>query len=170
MPTWGRNPKAPAQRDLLISVCRAPSRGHPLAQCLLRFPAEQEVKMQENRQVTELDAGRRSLVGDFRDWPLHEVLSWLSHGRRSALLRVDQAIGRAHVFVRDGQIFRVEAGTETGEAALLTLLTVEKGPFTLMLRTPPDARCNFTLSTGEFLLQAAASMDEWYRELEGAAS
>ncbi|MEE8409929.1 MAG: DUF4388 domain-containing protein [Myxococcota bacterium] len=100
------------------------------------------------------------LVGSLETWPLADVILWLHQGGRSAMVRVGVGINAGVLFFVNGHLFRAEWGHLKGEQALIALLGLTHGAFTLIQRQPPDARPNIIRPTAELLLQLAVAQDE----------
>lgn len=113
---------------------------------------------------------RTSLSGDLRTWSAYDLLCWLVQTRRSALLSIGRGLSASKVFVRQGQIFRVEHGDERGEGALFSLLLQLDGEFQLLLRPPPDAHANVLSHTDELLNRAVAAINAHNAELRASAA
>ena len=76
------------------------------------------------------------------------------------MLRIGFGLDGGVVFLRNGQIYRCEWGPAKGEDALLGLLGLCDGSFTLIQRAIPDVRPNVQRPTAELLLQCAVALDE----------
>ena len=100
------------------------------------------------------------LVGSLETWPLSDVILWLHQGGRSAMVRVGVGIHAGVLFFMNGHLYRAEWGHLAGEQALIALLGLTHGTFTLIQRTPPEARPNIRRPTAELLLQLAVAQDE----------
>ncbi len=109
------------------------------------------------REVPSLDS---CLVGTLSAWPLADLLLWLHQSERTAMLRVGMGLEAGIIFFRHGQVYRCEWGGIKGEQALIGLLGLADGSFTLIQRAIPDVRPNIARSTPELLLQCAVALDE----------
>jgi len=117
--------------------------------------------MSDQSVVTpEVPSPESCLVGTLSAWPLTELLLWLHQGERTAMLRVGMGLDAGIVFFRGGQLYRCEWGKEGGEQALIGLLGLSDGSFTLIQRAIPDVRPNIQRSTAELLLQCSVALDE----------
>jgi hypothetical protein len=106
------------------------------------------------------------LVGTLETWPLADVVLWLHQTQRTGMVRVGSGIDAAVLFFKHGQLYRVEWGALAGEQALISLLGLARGTFTLIQREPPAARPNVARPTAELLLQLAVAQDERNRAHE----
>lgn len=115
----------------------------------------------ESRVLEQVESGlQSSLLGDLNDWPLIEILEWIVQSRRSALVRVGTGLRASTVFIKSGQVFRVEHGGATGERALYGLVQVTDTRFQVLLRTPPDAHPNVLLPTAELLHRCRTGLEQ----------
>ncbi len=101
-----------------------------------------------------------SLVGTLDAWPLLDVLCWLHETGRTAMLRVGDGFKAGILFLRKGHLYRCELGNLQGEEALVHLLNLRTGTFSLIQRDPPDARANILRPTAELLLRYVIAQDE----------
>ena len=107
--------------------------------------------------IQELELGFRNTINaELEPGGLCEVIGWVARDRRSALIRLCGAEPRATLFVRDGQVVRVEYGGRDGDSALLELLCLGAGPCQLLLRAPPNARANVQGATEDLLVRGAS--------------
>lgn len=100
------------------------------------------------------------LVGTLETWPLADIILWLHQTRRSAMVRIGAGVGAGVLFFRDGNLVRCEWGDAAGEAALLALLALRAGAFSLSQRQPPDAAPNISRPTAELLFHLTVAQDE----------
>lgn len=110
------------------------------------------------------------LVGTLANWPLNDLLLWMHNSKRTGMVRVGVGLDAGVVFFREGQLFRCEWGGTFGEPALLELLSIEDGAFSLIQRGVPDARTNIARPTAELLLQCTIALDEDRRATTAQAS
>lgn len=118
------------------------------------------MQMNVDNHSAESNPWDNCLVGSLETWPLSDVILWLHQGGRSAMVRVGVGIHAGVLFFRHGQLYRAEWGHLAGEQALIALLGLTHGTFTLIQRMPPEARPNIVRPTAELLLQLAVSQDE----------
>ena len=104
-----------------------------------------------------------SLVGTLETWPLVDIILWANQSHRTGMLRIGLGLNAGVIFFREGEAYRVEWGGLTGEQALLALLSIRTGSFSLTQRDPPLASANIRRPTAELLLQLAVSQDEGNR-------
>jgi len=108
---------------------------------------------------------RGCLLGTIETWPLGEVLVWLHETRRSAMLRIGGGINAGVIFFHEGDLYRCEWGHLQAEQALIALMGLEQGVFTLIQRDFPQPRANIIKPTAQVLLQCAVALDEQQRVL-----
>jgi hypothetical protein len=101
-----------------------------------------------------------SLVGTLETWPLVDIITWANQSQRTGMLRIGLGLNAGILFFKDGDLYRVEWGGLAGEQALLALLSIRGGSFSLIQRDPPLASRNIRRPTPELLLQLAVSQDE----------
>ena len=101
-----------------------------------------------------------SLVGTLETWPLVDIMTWANQSHRTGMLRIGLGLNAGVIFFREGEAYRVEWGGLTGERALLALMSVRAGSFSLTQRDPPFATANVRRPTAEILLQLAVAQDE----------
>jgi hypothetical protein len=104
-----------------------------------------------------------SLVGTLATWPLADLLLWMHQSGRSAMIRIGSGLDAGVVFFVGGSIFRCEWGAAKGEQALIALLALKDGAFTIIQRLFPDVHPNVSRPTAELLLQCAIALDEGRR-------
>ena len=121
--------------------------------------------MQSNLTHLEQREWNNCLVGTLETWSLADVVLWLHQTNRTALVRVGTGLNAGVLFFRSGQLYRCEWGMLNGEAALVALLSLRQGSFSLMQRDPPDALANIHRGTGELLLQIAVAQDHAARRV-----
>lgn len=100
------------------------------------------------------------LVGTLETWPLADIITWLHQSQRTAMLRVGIGLDAGVLFFKHGELYRCEWGSYGGEQALIGLLNIQSGSFSLIQREPPIARPNIFRPTPELLLQLAVAHDE----------
>ncbi|OGQ77529.1 MAG: hypothetical protein A2289_08080 [Deltaproteobacteria bacterium RIFOXYA12_FULL_58_15] len=103
------------------------------------------------------------LVGTLETWALSDIITWLHQTHRCAMLRVGVGFGAGVIFFKHGQLYRCEWGALSGETALISLLGLSGGAFSLIQRDPPHALTNVFRPTAELLLQLAIAQDERVR-------
>ena len=81
-----------------------------------------------------------TLVGTLETWPLVDIILWANQSHRTGMLRVGVGLNAGILFFKDGDLFRVELGGLGGEQALLALLSIPDGSFSLTNRDPPARR------------------------------
>jgi len=101
-----------------------------------------------------------SLVGTLSTWPLIDIILWANESHRTGMLRIGAGLQAGVLFFKDGDLFRVEWASLFGEQALLALLAIRDGTFSLIQRDPPLATPNIQRPTAELLLQLAVTQDE----------
>ena len=106
------------------------------------------------------DPWQNCLVGTLETWPLTDVIMWLHQMNRTAMVRVGSGMTAGVLFFQKGELFRVEWGRLRGEEALMGLLNLNAGSFTLIQRAPPQATQNIFRPAIELLLQLAVAQDE----------
>ncbi len=116
--------------------------------------------MQNREPTTEDTSADNCLVGTLSTWPLADLLLWMHQSRRSAMVRIGSGLDAGVIFFREGTLFRCEWGSRHGEEALIALLDVEDGSFSIIQRQIPEARPNVRRATPELLLQCAVAKDE----------
>ncbi len=100
------------------------------------------------------------LVGTLETWSLQDIILWANESHRTGMLRIGMGLEAGVVFFKEGDVFRVEWGKLNGEQALMALLGVHSGSFSLMQRDPPMAVPNIHRPTAELMLQLAVGQDE----------
>jgi hypothetical protein len=100
------------------------------------------------------------LVGTLATWPLADLLFWMHENRRTGMVRVGPALDAGVIFFSHGVLYRCEWGDLSGEHALIALLGLLDGTFSIIQRAIPEARPNITRATPELLLQCAVALDE----------
>ncbi len=118
-----------------------------------------------SRQTTDNDsmAADSCVVGSLTSWPLAEVLLWMHQSRRTGMIRIGTGLDAGVLFFRDGHLLRCEWRSAAGEEALIGLLSLTDGHFSLMQRAVPDVRPNIFRPTAELLLQCTIALDERQR-------
>jgi hypothetical protein len=111
------------------------------------------------------EKGRGWLMGDLSEWPLLDTLHWVNQTGHTAMIRVGAGLNAGVLFVKNGQLFRVEWGSLKGEQALASLLTLRAGRFIVIHRDVPDAMPNMRTATQELLLRHTQSQDEHKRNV-----
>jgi hypothetical protein len=100
------------------------------------------------------------LVGTLETWPLTDIIMWLHQTQRSGMVRIGVGMGAGVLFFKHGDLYRCEWGELIGEEALLSLLGLREGAFSLIQRDPPDASPNIRQPTAELLFQLTVARDE----------
>ena len=100
------------------------------------------------------------MVGNIGDWPLSDLLLWLHHTQRTAMIRIGFGLDAGVIFFREGKLFRCEWGALMGEQAVAALMQLTEGSFTLIQRDIPEARTNVVMPTAELLMECAVAIDE----------
>ncbi|MBI5511139.1 MAG: DUF4388 domain-containing protein [Deltaproteobacteria bacterium] len=121
------------------------------------------MEAQQLEPLTVVPTRDVSLVGTLETWPLVDIILWANQSHRTGMLRVGLGLNAGVLFFRDGDLYRAEWGNLVGEQAVLALLSVRAGSFSLMQREPPLAATNIRRPTAELLLQLAVSQDEHSR-------
>jgi len=101
-----------------------------------------------------------TLVGTLETWPLVDIILWANQSHRTGMLRVGVGLNAGILFFKDGDLFRVELGGLGGEQALLALLSIPDGSFSLTNRDPPLATRNIRRPTAELLFELTVAQDE----------
>ena len=112
-----------------------------------------------NPAIDNLDGGV-SLVGTLETWALEDLLLWLNRSCRTGMVRVGVGLQAGVIFIKSGQIYRCEWGRLRGEKALLALMQVRQGVFSLVQRESPEPKANVFVATEQLLLEAAIALDE----------
>lgn len=108
------------------------------------------------------------LIGDLQTWPLAELLLWLHQTRRTAMLRIGGGLDGGVIFLKHGYLYRCEWGRSRGEQALVALMRVREGAFSLVQRSFPEPAANIRKPTAELLLQCALVLDHDNRRVAQA--
>jgi len=118
------------------------------------------MQTQQTQSDAKAERWTNCLVGTLETWPLSDIILWLHQSRKTAMLRVGLDIRAGVLFFSNGELYRVEWRQRSGEEALIGLLNLTAGPFSLIQRAPPYAQPNIRRPTSELLLQIAVAQDE----------
>lgn len=99
-------------------------------------------------------------VGSLNNWPLADLLVWLHQTGRTAMLRIGAGLDAGVVFFRDGFLYRCEWGHLAGEQALMALMGLEEGTFSLIQRDLPRPQPNLRTPTEPLLEHLLAAREE----------
>jgi hypothetical protein len=148
-----QNQKTALARGLLLCGCRKRRRDGKSA-------------MQDKRDNIAQVAGPwdTCLIGSLDVWPLPDLLLWLHQTQRTAMVRVGTGLSAGVIFFNRGHMFRCEWGKLQGEQALMGLLVLREGSFSLIQRGIPEARPNIVRPTAEVLFQCAVAIDGQARQ------
>jgi hypothetical protein len=96
------------------------------------------------------------LVGTLETWPLADIVLWLHKTHGSAMIHVGLGTEAGVLCISRGDLYRCEWGDLVGEEAVMALLALQSGTFSLIHRDlPKTAVRNIRLSTAELLFQLA---------------
>src|SRR6185437_3276350 len=94
---------------------------------------------------------RDCITGSLQKWSVIELLRWLHVEKRTAMVRVGQGLTGCVVFFREGQLYRCEWGAMRGDDAVMALMELKEGNFTLIQRPFPEPPRNVGLPTSVLL-------------------
>jgi hypothetical protein len=138
----------------------APAMARPLLILLPSHPTKEDPMSQRTVSTDVEGSADTCLVGTLDTWPLADLLLWMHETRRTGMVRLGAGLDAGVVFFQAGVLFRCEWGELGGEHAIIALLGMTEGSFSIIQRPVPDARPNVSRPTPELLFQCAVALDE----------
>src|SRR5262249_32745030 len=122
----------------------------------------QLVLAKKQREGMEGRTSRASFSGNLSEMGLVDLLSTIDLGRKSGVLDVEAAGGKATIFFRDGRVVDARCGRYAGAAAVYRMLVWNEGQFEIRFgnSTIEDV---IDLSTQGLLMEGMRRLDEWQR-------
>jgi len=116
------------------------------------------------------DCTVRGMVEQF---PLADLLQWLSLGQKEGHLKVTVGTGHGHVYLKKGSLYRAEFAGSKGEKAVYGILSLSRGHFVFREESIPEGlEQNLDVPVPQILMRWACATDEANRDTldDGAVS
>ena len=110
------------------------------------------------KTIEDTTETKKAFSGDLIDLSIVELVQMLNLNKKSGILRIEAEIN-GEIYLKEGQLFGAKTADKTGEDAIYSLVTLNKGNFNFEL-SDKELDQNIKNSTMNVIMEACRIMDE----------
>ena len=119
-------------------------------------------RTQNLKQISDKSETQKGFSGDLNELSIVELVQMLNLNKKTGILNINTPVP-GKIYLKDGQLYAVEANGKNGEEAMYELVAQSAGTFNFVLKNV-DVKQNITNSTMNVIMEACRIMDEKQHE------
>jgi len=119
-------------------------------------------RTQNLKQISDKSETQKGFSGDLNELSIVELVQMLNLNKKTGVLNINTPVP-GKIYLKDGQLYAVEANGKNGEEAMYELVAQSAGTFNFVLKNV-DVKQNITNSTMNVIMEACRIMDEKQHE------